>query len=251
MKLPQLYDIFRQKWEKYQSIWLISDTHFDDEELYVGTKHVIRANGEEYANLINKTAGKKDMLIHLGDVGNVEHIKKIRAEHKVLVMGNHDAGASKYKRVIEYAKFDDKKYTKEEALAEMKKLFPGCRYSVEEGYDILHAPFTFWYVEADNCLFDEVYEGPIMIGEKLILSHEPLALDWALNIHGHVHSPNAKNGKNCFNICPDTTGVFEPIALKRILEGGYMAGVKTIHRDTIDNATKRARKRGKKLGQKK
>ena len=50
MKLPQLYDIFREKWEKYQSVWLISDTHFDDEELYVGTKHVTRANSEDYVS---------------------------------------------------------------------------------------------------------------------------------------------------------------------------------------------------------
>ena len=198
MKLPQLYDMFRQEWEKYQSVWLISDTHFDDKELYVGTKHVIRADSEEYVKLINSKCGKNDLLIHLGDVGNLEVMKKVRAGHKVLICGNHDAGASIYKEV-----------------------------------------------------FDEVYSGPVIIGEKLILSHEPLALDWAFNIHGHVHSPNAKNEKNCFNICPDATSYFEPIALKKILEGGYMAGVKTVHRDTIDNATKRARKRGYKLGQKK
>ena len=198
MKLPQLYDIFRQEWEKYQSVWVISDTHFDDKELYVGIKHIIRADSEDYVKLINSKCGKNDLLIHLGDVGNLEAMKKVRAGHKVLVCGNHDAGASIYKEV-----------------------------------------------------FDEVYCGPIMIGEKLILSHEPLALDWAFNIHGHVHSPNAKNEKNCFNICPDASGHFEPIALKKILEGGYMAGVKTIHRDTIDNATKRARKRGYKLGKSK
>lgn len=198
MKLPQLYDIFRQEWEKYQSIWVISDTHFDDKELYVGTKHVIRADSDEYIQLINSKCGKNDLLIHLGDVGNLEAMKKVRAGHKVLVLGNHDSGASIYKEV-----------------------------------------------------FDEVYSGPVMIGEKIILSHEPLGLDWAFNIHGHVHSSNAKNEKNCFNVCPDATGCFVPISLKKILEGGYMSGVKTVHRDTIDSATKRARKRGYKLGQKK
>ena len=197
MKLPQLYDIFREKWEKYQSVWLISDTHFDDKELYVGTKHVMRANSDDYVKLINSKVGRKDAIIHLGDVGNIEPIAKIRAAHKILVMGNHDSGKSNYTDV-----------------------------------------------------FQEIYEGPVMIGEKLILSHEPLGLDWAFNIHGHVHSFSAENEKNCFNICPDATGHFEPIPLKQILEGGYMSKIETVHRDTINRATKRARKRGYKYGKK-
>ena len=41
----------------------------------------------------------------------------------------------------------------------------------------------------DNHLFDEVYTGPLVIGEKIILSHEPLPnIDWALNLHGHNHN---------------------------------------------------------------
>lgn len=249
MKLPQLYDIFREKWEKYQSIFLISDTHFDDEELAAAGLNPLRRDSEEYLKVINSKIGKRDMMIHLGDVGNLDYIRRCRAEHKVLICGNHDAGASNYKRVVYSKKFNSDEYTKEEALAEMKKLHPNCKYYIEEGFQFV-PPFTHWYVEADNRLFDEVYEGPIMIGEKLILSHEPLGLDWAFNIHGHNHSLNAKNEKNCFNICPDATGHFEPISLKKIFEDGYMSGVKTVHRDTIDNATKRARKRGHKLGKK-
>ena len=244
MKLPQLYDIFREKWEKYQSIFLISDTHFDDEELAAAGLNPLRGDSEEYLKVINSKIGKRDMMIHLGDVGNLDYIRRCRAEHKVLVMGNHDAGASNYKRQMWKQIFDKDKVSKEEALAEMKKLHPNCHYDIWEDYDF-HSPFIRWVVLADNCLFDEVYEGPVMIGEKIILSHEPLALDWAFNIHGHNHSLNAKNEKNCFNVCPDATGHFEPIPLKKILEGGYMSDVKTVHRDTIDKATKRARKRGK------
>ena len=92
-----LYDMFNFMWSKYQTIHLISDTHFDDEELYIGTKKIERANSDEYVRLINSKVGRKDLLIHLGDCGNLEQIAKIRAD-KVLIMGNHDTGATKYKR---------------------------------------------------------------------------------------------------------------------------------------------------------
>ena len=251
MKLPQLYDIFREEWEKYQSVWLISDTHFDDEELYIGTKHVIRANSENYVKLINSKVGKNDLLICLGDVGNIEPIAKIRAAHKILVMGNHDVGASNYKRQKWEEIFDGMKFSKEQILEIMKKKYPNCHITIsDKEYRLAGPPFECYIAIADNKLFDRVFQGPVMIGEKLILSHEPLGLDWAFNIHGHMHSFSAENEKNCFNICPDATGHFEPIPLKQILEGGYMSSVKTVHRGVIDNATKRARKRGYSYGKK-
>lgn len=251
MKLPQLYDIFREKWEKYQSIFLISDTHFDDEELAAAGLNPLRRDSEEYLKVINSKIGKRDMMIHLGDVGNLDYIRRCRAEHKVLVMGNHDAGASNYKRQIYKEIFDADKYDKKEVIKIMKEKYPNCHITISDKEYRLAPPFEYYIAIADNRLFDEVYEGPLIIGEKLILSHEPLSLDWAFNIHGHNHSLTAKNEKNCFNICPDATGYFEPIPLKKILEGGYMSGVKTVHRDVIDNATKRARKRGYKLGKSK
>ena len=36
-------------------------------------------------------------------------------------------------------------------------------------------------------VFERVFSGPLMIGEKIILSHEPLDISWAFNIHGHTH----------------------------------------------------------------
>lgn len=197
MKLPQLYDIFRDKWEPYSDIYLVSDTHFNDEELYIGTKRIERKNTDEYIKLINSKVGKKSILIHLGDVGDLEAMKQVRG-YKVLIMGNHDTGVTKYKEV-----------------------------------------------------FDEVYTGPVQIGEKLILSHEPLECDWAFNIHGHIHSFTHRDDARHMCICPEVTRQFEPVNFNQLMKAGFMAKVQTIHRDTIDKATKRARKRGKKLGQKK
>ena len=245
MKLPQLYDIFREKWEKFNNIWLISDSHFSDDELAVGAKRAM--SDEDYVKLINSKVGKKDMILHLGDVGNIEWVRKIRAGHKVLIMGNHDAGASNYKRIIEQEIFDAKQYDKKSMLAEMREKYPGWKINVDDDEHFsFHSPFIFYVGEADNGLFDEVYTGPLMVAEKLLLSHEPIhGWDGMFNIHGHVHDPKAKDNAHHFNVCPDATGRFEPISFKEIIEGGYMSKVQSQHRATIDNATKRARKRGK------
>ena len=244
-----LYDIFNSMWDKYQTIYLISDTHFDDKELYIGTKKIERADSDKYIKLINSKVGRKDLLVHLGDCGSLEQIAKIRAD-KVLIMGNHDTGATKYKRQKWKKVFDKEKYTKIEALSEMKKLYPNCRYTITENYEF-HQPFERWVVIADNGLFDWVFEGPLQISEKLILSHEPLECDWAFNIHGHIHSFTHKDDARHMCICPDVTGNFEPINFNQLMKSGFMAKIQTIHRDVIDKATKRARKRGYKLGQKK
>ena len=191
-----LYDIF-EHWHKTGTCWLISDTHFNDEELYVGTKRVERADADEYVKLINSKVGRKDTLIHLGDVGDLEVMKKVRG-YKVLIMGNHDTGVTKYKEV-----------------------------------------------------FDEVYTGPVQIGEKLILSHEPLECGWAFNIHGHVHSFTHRDDARHMCICPEVTRQFEPINFNQLMKSGFMSKIETQHRKTINTATKRAKKRGKKLGKSK
>jgi hypothetical protein len=99
-------------------------------------------------------------------------------------------------------------------------------------------------------LFDEVYEGALMIGEKIILSHEPIVNcpPWMFNIHGHVHA-KSKNDKQHFNCCCDAIG-YTPINFNQWMREGHLAHIDTIHRETIDKAIVRKRKRGgKKIGQ--
>ena len=57
-----LYDIFAH-WHTTGTVWLISDTHFDDEELAAGVSN--RPSTEEYIKLINSKVGKRDTVIHL------------------------------------------------------------------------------------------------------------------------------------------------------------------------------------------
>ena len=189
-----LYDIFAH-WHKQGTVWIYSDTHFNDKDLADGVKS--RPSAEEHLKLINSKVGKKDTLILLGDVGDIEIARRLKG-YKILIAGNHDAGMSNYKDV-----------------------------------------------------FDEVYAGALIVGEKLILSHEPVDVPWAFNIHGHVHSGEPMSDNQHFNVCGEARKCYEPVNLNQFMKAGFMAKIQTIHRDTIDKATKRARKRGKKLGQKK
>lgn len=187
--IPGLYDLFQEKWVKSKggTIWMISDPHFGDKELTAGVPD--RPSDEDQIKMINSKVGKKDVLIILGDVGDVECAKKLKG-YKVLIMGNHDAGKTNYQEA-----------------------------------------------------FNEIYEGALMIGEKLILSHEPIDISFALNLHGHVHDRKAKTDEHHINFCSDVIG-YTPINFNQLMKSGPTSKIETVHRTTIDKATKR--KKGRK-----
>ena len=96
-------------------------------------------------------------------------------------------------------------------------------------------------------VFDEVYTGALIIGEKLILSHEPVDVPWAMNLHGHDHQGTKRKGH--LNVCADVVG-YTPINFNQLLKSGIASKVQTIHRETINLATIRKAKRGgRKIGQ--
>lgn len=185
--IEALYKPF-QKWSEVGTIWIYSDPHFGDKELAVGVKG--RPTAEEQVKMINAKVGRKDTLIILGDIGDIEYAKKLRG-YKVLVCGNHDVGHTKYAEV-----------------------------------------------------FDEIYAGPVFIADRLVLSHEPIMLDFAFNIHGHNHSSVIQDGKH-LNVCSDMIG-YTPINFNQFVKSGALAKVPSIHRVTIDGATERKQKRLKK-----
>lgn len=190
MNLPGVYDTFNKLWNDYQTVWIISDLHFNEEDLKAGFPN--RPSDDELVKRINAKVGRRDVLLILGDCGDLEYVKQLRG-YKVLVAGNHDCGLTKHKEI-----------------------------------------------------FNEVYEGVLAIGEKLLLSHEPMPLSWAANFHGHDHTGAKRQG--CFNFCADVIG-YAPINLNQVLKGGGIYNnIQSIHRLTIDAATTRARKRGKKIG---
>lgn len=96
-------------------------------------------------------------------------------------------------------------------------------------------------------LFDEVYSGPLFIAEKLLLSHEPIALAFAYNIHGHDHSNWDAGMRHHLNVCAEHID-YTPVNLTRLLKRGLLSKVETIHRITIDGATSRKKTREAKYG---
>lgn len=244
--LPGIYDSFQHWGEKHQTVWIYSDPHFNDDELTGGIKN--RPSAEEQVKRINAKCGRRDCLIILGDIGDIDYVRQLRAEYKVLIMGNHDVGATRYKREIVKRVFDkDIHPDKSEIRSIMEQKFPGWGIHIEEEYEF-HCPFERWIAYADNLLFDEIYEGALIVGEKLILTHEPVEIPWLFNIHGHDHAGHKR--ANHLNVCSNVIG-WEPVNFTQLLKSGFSSKIQTIHRETINSATKRKAKRGgKKIGEK-
>lgn len=243
MNLPGVYDFWLEQWKDFQTCWVISDLHFNDKDLRKG--HPTRISDDDLVHAINSKVGKRDILFILGDVGDISYLRKLRG-YKILIMGNHDAGAENYKRKRISKKFDTSIYQYDEALLEMKRLYPDCYYNASKEYDF-HSPFEYWKINADNNLCDMVISGPLTLGEKLILSHEPIPnLSWALNIHGHNHQ-GPQQTQFHYNVCVDVMGP-TPLNLNQFLKSGPTAHIQPLHRQIIDGATARkARRGGKKI----
>lgn len=84
--IKSLYPTF-QKWCETGSIYIISDTHFEDSDCaYMDPLWI---NPEVHFNILSKKIHNNDTLIHLGDVGNVKWLDKLKC-YKILITGNHD-----------------------------------------------------------------------------------------------------------------------------------------------------------------
>jgi calcineurin-like phosphoesterase family protein len=69
-------------------------------------------------------------------------------------------------------------------------------------------------------VFDEVYSGPLLISEHLMLSHEPVYnLPWLFELHGHLHSKNKnpREGENHANLAANVWG-YHPAKLSGFLD---------------------------------
>ena len=223
--IKTLYKPF-QRWSEKGSVYLISDTHFDDPDRnFMG--YTISEN--EQIAILKKKIHKNDTLIHLGDVGNIDYIKQLKC-YKVLIMGNHDQSKTKYEQ--KYTIIDLDNLTDEEIKSKEKN------HEIDYwGYEF-HSPFKQGY--KSNNLFNEVYDGPLWISQKLILSHEPLSIGLgvtnqpiAFNIHGHDHSGEYYKDDYHLNICQNVFG-YEPLNLKSFIEEGFLSSIPSVHRATIN-----------------
>ena len=106
------------------------------------------------------------------------------------------------------------------------------------GYKVLIMGNHDQSVEKYAPYFDEIYTGPVMIAEKIILSHEPVDVPWAINLHGHDHSPLNTGDSHHINFAANVVG-YVPISLGKLIKDGIMSRVTSIHRITIDKAAKK------------
>ena len=84
--IPTLYEPFK-KWSATGSVYIISDTHFDDVDCKLMDPAWIPA--QEATDILKSKIHRGDTLIHLGDVGNSAYIDQLKC-YKVLITGNHD-----------------------------------------------------------------------------------------------------------------------------------------------------------------
>ena len=94
--IKSLYPCF-QHWSELGAVYLVSDTHFKDlDRKYMG----YYISDEDQWYIINDTCHRFDTLVHLGDVGDLSYIERLRC-HKVLIMGNHDQSIEKMEEVFD------------------------------------------------------------------------------------------------------------------------------------------------------
>lgn len=256
--IKSLYPHFKELTEG-GSIFIYSDPHFGDIDSYrfrhlvkipdkkdyyakqkgdaceayeSFVKRKIKEADDKQIKNINRVCSKNDTLIILGDVGDIECVKKLKAGYKILVLGNHDRGVSYYQRIdrIVEAKLDS-------ADPEVIKMLEDngfTKFKFEEGV---------YFKEEDNHLFDEVYNGAVTISSKIILSHEPIVPcpTYLVNLHGHTHDRPfiyTFDGRSYYNFCAEAIN-YTPVCLGNIIKSGVLKNIPDIHRETIDSAIER------------
>lgn len=231
--IKSLYENFRH-WSNNGSIYLISDPHFNDLDCKLMNPNWIDPN--EYVNKLNKIIHKNDTLICLGDCGDLSYIQQLKAGYKILIKGNHDdKGNSIYKRNIIFESYNKKDFKISELIKVLKDKYPNYKYDISDVISDLT-----WTASIDNNLFDEVYDGPLFISNKILLSHEPIyGLPFCINIHGHIHNGEYEylDDFNCkhINITSDVVN-WEVINLDKLIKNGIISNILNIHRLTINKA---------------
>lgn len=81
--------------------------------------------------------------------------------------------------------------------------------------------------------FESVYDGPLFISDRILLSHEPIDdTPFCFNFHGHTHCQGNKDDKH-MNLCADVIG-YKPISLGAVIKSGALSKIPKIHRLAIE-----------------
>ena len=99
----------------------------------------------------------------------------------------------------------------------------------------------FFYNEIEKNFNHEVYDGVVMLNDKIVLSHESIYLPFAFNIHGHDHSNKVSYDDGLhLNVCAEHIN-YTPVSLNELIKNGHFKDVPSIHRITIDKASDKHR----------
>ncbi len=137
--IATLYDKFKP-WSAKGSVYLISDTHFEDADCKLMDNKWI--SPQEHIDVIKKYVHKNDTLIHLGDVGNPEWMAQIKT-HKVLIMGNHDETATKFKPYFDEI-YTGPLFIAEKILLSHEPIINGSAWFNIHGHDHNKLSYTEW-----------------------------------------------------------------------------------------------------------
>lgn len=243
----KLYEPF-EKWYHGGTIWLIGDTHFQkDKEM---EKAFGWLSAEERLETINKYVTKNDTFVLLGDVGDrLDLIKNIKADYKVLIKGNHDNGNANYKRRIMECGVCNSEQEAKDIIRNGNIHTLSIGNVKPDSYEkrVSISGNEFFVFKTDNHLFDEIYDGPLFISSKIVLSHERCELPFALNIHGHEHCgvyaiekqyvmEDGTHTSYLINLASDVVD-FVPMRLDKIIEQFPLNRIKSIHDIAIETAT--------------
>lgn len=202
-----LYPCFN-KWRG--SIWFIADTHFGD----IKTEKLRNVSAETLVKNINKKATKNDTLVILGDVGNIEYVKQLKAGYKVLILGNHDKGASNYQKTINNRLFDE--------------VYEG-QLSIRKNIVLSHEPVNFPFAlnihGHDHSGTD--FKNYVLINYDADMESQDMTKNYLEVIKA--------NKLTKFNVCAEWVGSM-PVSLKTILQSGILKNIDDIHRLAIDKA---------------
>lgn len=228
----KLYDCFKH-WMQYDSIWLYSDPHFGDEQSQGFRKRRFNyeVTDDEQVARINAKVGKKDLLIILGDVGDVSYISKLKAGYKVLIQGNHDKGKTIYQRTIVDGKdnrlfdevYDGKLQIRKDIILSHEPVndefcfnFHGHKHpSIDE---TKKTNFQKWYEKMTTDPF--IFKcGDLDSQAMALILSQSLYLGYTKDNH--------------FNCCAEMIG-FTPINMKEIAMSGVLNDVVDMHRKVID-----------------
>jgi len=229
--ISSLYDKFKP-WSATGSVYIISDTHFDDPDCKLMDPDWVTP--QEHIDIIKKSVHKNDTLICLGDVGQKSYFSELKC-YKVLITGNHDGSPSSYKRIIKEEIYDADKFSSKELRNKLLKENPFCTVDLYESFEF-NAPFHRWIAKIDNHLFDEIYNGPLFIADRILLSHEPIMgmEKFAWNIHGHDHANTYREAHT--NLASNVYG-YKVFNLGNAIKEGLLSNTSNYHRIIIDNAT--------------